>query len=679
MGWRPRLFKHGDARVGVAAYPAMVIREALREAMQPHSNIRHAETADPEARHPVVRRLDPVLIDRIAAGEVVERPAAAVKELVENAIDAGARAISVEITDGGRRLIRVTDDGCGMHAQDLALAVERHATSKLPGGDLSDIRTLGFRGEALPSIAAVSRLTITSRPPGAENGLSMRVDAGLRQPVMPAPAMTGTRIEVADLFMATPARLKFLKSDRAEAQAVAEVVRRLAVAHPQIRFSLTGEHLTDFSWPAEEPGQEGLARRLARVLGRDFPENAISIDAAREGFALRGAIGLPTFHRGTGAHVHFVVNGRPVRDKLLLSAVRGGYADVMASDRHPVLALFIDCDPAIVDVNVHPAKTEVRFREPGLIRSLVVSAIRDALARAGHRSATTGGAGMMAAMQAHSGAARHGWSSGKSHASRPASWPARWQAPLGHGHPPGEEAQEGTAPFGDGGTYHAGFGETAQTAFEAFPPSADARADDIPHDPERLDHPLGAARAQLHETYIVAQTREGIVIVDQHAAHERLVYERLKREREQAGIARQLLLIPEIVELDPLDAARVTEAAPDLESLGLGIEPFGPGAVAIREVPAALADGDMRALLRDVADALAETGEAAPLARRLDAVLSRISCHGSIRAGRRLRAAEMDALLREMEATPLSGQCNHGRPTYVSLDLADIEKLFGRR
>ena len=306
------MFKHGDARVGVAAYPAMVIREALREAMQPHSNIRHAETADPEARHPVVRRLDPVLIDRIAAGEVVERPAAAVKELVENAIDAGARAISVEITDGGRRLIRVTDDGCGMHAQDLALAVERHATSKLPGGDLSDIRTLGFRGEALPSIAAVSRLTITSRPPGAENGLSMRVDAGLRQPVMPAPAMTGTRIEVADLFMATPARLKFLKSDRAEAQAVAEVVRRLAVAHPQIRFSLTGEHLTDFSWPAEEPGQEGLARRLARVLGRDFPENAISIDAAREGFALRGAIGLPTFHRGTGAHVHFVVNGRPV-------------------------------------------------------------------------------------------------------------------------------------------------------------------------------------------------------------------------------------------------------------------------------------------------------------------------------------------------------------------------------
>lgn len=648
--------------------------------MQPQSYARPIDAPDAESAQPVVRRLDPVLIDRIAAGEVVERPAAAVKELVENAIDAGARTIAVEITDGGRRLIRVTDDGCGMHAQDLALAVERHATSKLPGGDLSDIRTLGFRGEALPSIAAVSRLTITSRPSGAETGLSLRVDAGIKQDIKPAAGATGTRIEVADLFMATPARLKFLKSDRAEAQAVAEVIRRLAVAHPHIRFSLSGEHLTDFSWPAEEPGDDGLMRRLARVLGRDFPENAVTIDAAREGFALRGAIGLPTFHRGTGAHVHFVVNGRPVRDKLLLSAVRGGYADVMASDRHPVLALFIDCDPAIVDVNVHPAKTEVRFREPGLIRSLVVSAIREALTRAGHRSATTGGAGMVAAMQAHSGATRHGWDARPfrpSTASSPTAWPRSWQAPLAR------VDTDGQAPYGADGTSgpHAapGFGESAQAAFEAFPPSADARADDIPLDPERLDHPLGAARAQLHKTYIVAQTRDGIVIVDQHAAHERLVYERLKREREQAGIARQMLLIPEIVELDPLDAARVTEAAADLESLGLGIEPFGPGAVAIREVPAALADGDMRALLRDVADALAETGEAAPLARRLDAVLSRISCHGSIRAGRRLRPAEMDALLREMEATPLSGQCNHGRPTYVSLGLADIEKLFGRR
>ncbi len=627
----------------------------------------------------VIRRLDPVLIDRIAAGEVVERPASAVKELVENAIDAGARSIAVEIGDGGRRLIRVTDDGRVMDEADLVLAVERHATSKLPEGNLSDIRTLGFRGEALPSIAAVSRLSIATRRADAPSGLMLQVDAGARGEPRPASAMPGTRIDVADLFMATPARLKFLKSDRAEAQAVAEVVRRLAVAHPQIRFSLTGEHLTDFTWPAEEGAPAGLTRRLGRVLGRDFPDNAIAVDAAREGFALSGMIGLPTYHRGNGAQIHFVVNGRPVRDKLLLSAVRGGYADVMASDRHPVLALFITCDPAIVDVNVHPAKTEVRFREPGLIRSLVVSAIRDALARAGHRAATTGGTEMLGAMRAHGGGYGGGYGAcGFTPPPRPhagayhggASLAQSWQAP-----------HEGVT----------GFAEAGQAAFEAFAPGADARQEavagaDIQTEegegedaPAREAYPLGAARAQLHETYIVAQTRDGIVIVDQHAAHERLVYERLKRERAQSGIARQILLIPEIVELDPLDVARLGDAGEALAELGLVLEPFGPDAVALREVPAALAEGDLAALVRDVADALAETGEAAPLTRRLDAVLSRISCHGSIRAGRRLRPQEMDALLREMEATPLSGQCNHGRPTYVALKRSDIERLFGRR
>ncbi|MCG6121988.1 MAG: DNA mismatch repair endonuclease MutL [Microvirga sp.] len=614
---------------------------------------------------PAIRRLDPILIDRIAAGEVVERPAAAVKELVENAIDAGAHAISVEIEGGGRRLIRVVDDGIGMGEDDLTLAVERHATSKLPDGDLTDIRTLGFRGEALPSIAAVSRLSIVTRTEGAETGLSLLVEAGLKRAIRPAPAAKGTRIEVTDLFAATPARLKFLKTDRAEAQAVAEIIRRLAVAHPQIRFSLSGEHVTDFSWPAEEPGEAGLARRLARALGADFAENAVAIDASREGFALSGLVGLPTYHRGVGAHIHFVVNGRPVRDKLLLSAVRGGYADVMASDRHPVLALFIACDPAIVDVNVHPAKTEVRFRESGLVRALVVSAIRDALARAGHRAATTGGDGVIAALRPNGGSYGQGY--GYRGGYRPAPAPAvpfsdSWQAP------------DGWAP-----TPATGFAETAQAAFSVVAPSADARGDASAPDPDRLDHPLGAARAQLHETYIVAQTRDGLVIVDQHAAHERLVYERLKRERAETGVARQMLLIPEIVELDTLDVARLVEAAPALEELGLAIEPFGPGAVAVREVPSALAGADMRALVRDVADALGETGEAAPLARRLDAALSRMSCHGSIRAGRRLRPQEMDALLREMEATPLSGQCNHGRPTYVELKLSDVEKLFGRR
>jgi len=628
-----------------------------------------------------IRRLDPVLIDRIAAGEVVERPASAVKELVENAIDAGARSISVEIGDGGRRLIRVTDDGRGMDAVDLVLAVERHATSKLPEGNLSDIRTLGFRGEALPSIAAVSRLSITTRRADAPSGLMLQVDAGTRGEPRPASAMPGTRIDVEDLFMATPARLKFLKSDRAEAQAVAEAVRRLAVAHPRIRFSLTGEHLTDFTWPAEEGDRDsngnGLTRRLGRVLGRDFPDNAISVDAAREGFALVGMIGLPTYHRGNGAQIHFVVNGRPVRDKLLLSAVRGGYADVMASDRHPVLALFIDCDPAIVDVNVHPAKTEVRFREPGLIRSLVVSAIRDALARAGHRAATTGGTEMLGAMRVHGG----GYSGG--YGARGFTPPPRPHAGAYHGG--ASLAQSWQAPH-EG---VAGFAEAGQAAFEAFAPGADARQEAIAgadlqteEDADALAreaYPLGAARAQLHETYIVAQTHDGIVIVDQHAAHERLVYERLKRERAESGIARQILLIPEIVELDPLDVARLGDAAEALAELGLVLEPFGPDAVALREVPAALAEGDLAALVRDVADALAETGEAAPLTRRLDAVLSRISCHGSIRAGRRLRPQEMDALLREMEATPLSGQCNHGRPTYVALKRSDIERLFGRR
>ncbi|MCC5979531.1 MAG: DNA mismatch repair endonuclease MutL [Salinarimonas sp.] len=628
-----------------------------------------------------IRRLDPVLIDRIAAGEVVERPASAVKELVENAIDAGARSISVEISDGGRRLIRVSDDGRGMDKADLVLAVERHATSKLPEGNLSDIRTLGFRGEALPSIAAVSRLTITTRRADAQSGLSLQVDAGARGEPRPASAMPGTRIEVADLFMATPARLKFLKTDRAEAQAVAEVVRRLAVAHPQIRFALSGEHLTDFTWPAEEGDRDGLTRRLGRVLGRDFPDNAVSVDAAREGFALAGMIGLPTYHRGNAAQIHFVVNGRPVRDRLLLSAVRGGYADVMASDRHPVLALFIDCDPAIVDVNVHPAKTEVRFREPGLIRSLVVSAIRDALARAGHRAATTGGTEMLGALRAHAGGYGGGYGArGFTPPPRPARDSAladSWQAP-----------HEGVQGYGA-----RGFAEAGQAAFEAFAPGADGRQVDVVGSnpeageragedadaPAREAYPLGAARAQLHETYIVAQTRDGIVIVDQHAAHERLVYERLKRERAESGIARQLLLIPEIVELDPLDVARLGDAAEALAELGLVLEPFGSDAVALREVPATLAEGNLAALVRDVADALAETGEAAPLTRRLDAVLSRISCHGSIRAGRRLRPQEMDALLREMEATPLSGQCNHGRPTYVALKRSDIERLFGRR
>ena len=662
--------------------------------------------SDSPLGRPQVRRLDPVLVDRIAAGEVVERPASAVKELVENAIDAGASSIAVTIAAGGRRLIRVVDDGGGMGPGDLALAVERHATSKLPDGDLDRIETLGFRGEALPSIGAVARLAITSRVPGAESGHSIVVDAGERGPVRPAAGQPGTRIEVTDLFAATPARLKFLKSDRAEATAVGEILRRLAVAHPQIRFSLSSEASTTAGLvlPAES-GPGSWLRRLVAVLGPEFGANSAPLSLEREAFALDGHVGLPTFHRAAATHVHFVVNGRPVRDRLLLSAVRGAYADVMASDRHPVLALALTCDPALVDVNVHPAKTEVRFRDPGLVRGLIVSAIHEALRREGGRSSGTVAARTLESLRPASAPMHAQAPAATSHppaslfarrdetaparpagsgriedfardfgpAPREASREAPWQA-LREAREPDQAAYEGPPEAG-------GYREAAQAQFsgDLAAPSADLRAPaGAPATAAETAHPLGAARAQLHETYIVAQTRDGIVIVDQHAAHERLVYERLKREREGGGIARQILLIPDVVELDPAEADRLADAAEALQDLGLVLEAFGHGAVLVREVPAALAGGSLRALLTDVVDALTEGG-ADPLARRLDAVLSRMSCHGSIRAGRRLRPEEMNALLREMEATPFSGQCNHGRPTYVELKLSDVERLFGRR
>ncbi len=600
-----------------------------------------------------VRRLDPILIDRIAAGEVVERPASALKELLENAIDARARTIEIAIEAGGRRLIRVIDDGDGMSPSDLDLAAERHATSKLPEGDLSCIRTLGFRGEALPSIGAVAHLTITSRRVADATGSAIIVEAGRKGPVRPAAAPCGTRVEVRDLFSATPARLKFLKSDRVEALASSDIVRRLALAHPGLRVTLSGDHLVTASYGPEGDTTDGFLRRAGRLFGPDFAPNSAPVAAEREHLRLAGHVGLPTFHRGASTHIHLIVNGRPVRDRLLLSAVRAAYADVMASGRHPVVALRLDCDPALVDVNVHPAKTEVRFRDPGLVRNLVLSAIRDALARAGFRSATTGGAAALGLM-------RGGGSGG---VARPAAFNAAdaadWQAPLG-ARPPG-------------------FCEADRPAFAALNAPSGEAAVPTP-DPTDEAAPLGAARAQLHTTYVVAQTQDGIVIVDQHAAHERLVYERLKRARSEAGIARQALLIPEVVDLDPEEAGRVLAEAEALAGLGLVVEPFGPGAVLLREVPAALAGADLPRLLRDVTDALSGDGiGTAPLERRLDAVLSRISCHGSVRAGRRLSVAEMNALLREMEATPLSGQCNHGRPTYVELKLADIDRLFGRR
>ena len=625
-----------------------------------------SDLVDPPVRASV-RLLDPILVDRIAAGEVVERPASVVKELVENAIDAGATSIEVTVEGGGKKLIRVVDDGHGMGPEDLALAVERHATSKLPHGDLGRIGSLGFRGEALPSIGAVARLSITTRT-GEGEGHRLIVEAGEKGPVRPAASPRGTRIEVAELFSATPARLKFLKSDRAENAAIAEILRRLAVAAPGIRLTLRGDTGAPTVFPAESaPDQAAFLRRLGAVLGPDFPPNAVPVEMSREGFAIAGHVGLPTFHRGAASHIHFTVNGRPVRDRLLLGAVRGAYADTMSGDRHPVLALALTCEPDRVDVNVHPAKTELRFRDPGLVRALVVSAIHEALRRVGARSATTNALRTLDALRP-GGAGRF---PGLPRSARAAFLPSV-AAPPGF-RPPERDAF--------------GLAEAPQALFseELAPPGADLRPE--PEDVSAETFPLGAARAQLHETYIVAQTEVGIVIVDQHAAHERLVYERLKRERASGGIAAQGLLVPDVVEMAPAEAERLLAAALDLEKLGLTLEAFGPGAVLVRTVPSALGKASIRALVRDVLDALDASGleeggpdgAGDPLGRRLDAVLSRMSCHGSIRAGRRLRPEEMNALLREMEATDNSGQCNHGRPTFVTLALSDIERLFGRR
>jgi DNA mismatch repair protein MutL len=599
-----------------------------------------------------IRRLDPVLIDQIAAGEVIERPAAAVKELVENALDAGATRIAVEIEGGGRGLIRITDDGAGMTAADLTLAVERHATSKLPTGDLMAIGTLGFRGEALPSIGAVSRLDIVTRAAGEPQGASIRVEGGLKGAVKPAAMAKGTRIEVRDLFFATPARLKFLKSDRAEGQAVAQAVKRLAMAHPAVRFSFSGDGAANFDYTAAGDTPDGRLLRLGQVLGADFRDNATPVDAVREGLAISGFAGLPTFHRATGAEQHLFVGGRPVRDKLLFGAVRAAYADFLPGDRHPVLAIFLSVDPAEVDVNVHPAKSEVRFRDPGLVRGVLVSALKSALLGAGHAASTTGGLRTLEAFQARQAL---------DHPPQRLSsldWRRGWAAP---------------APA-------LGFGEQPQAAFDAArAPMADPRAHLSDAAPELMAMPLGAARAQLHDSYILAQTSDGVVIVDQHAAHERLVYERLKTQRAQSAIPRQFLLIPEIVELEPAAAERLAEAAPQLETLGLSLEPFGPGAVAVREAPSAIAGGDIGGLVRDIAEHLEEWGGPLALERAADHVLATFACHHSVRAGRRMKPEEMNALLRDMEATPGSGQCNHGRPTYVELKLADIERLFGRR
>ena len=622
---------------------------------------------------PSLRLLPPNLVNQIAAGEVIERPAAVVKELTENALDAGAARIDVSIRDGGRSLVSVTDDGYGMAPGDLALAIQRHATSKLPGDDLTRIGTLGFRGEALPSIGAVSRLAITSRPESADSAWTIAIEGGLVTDPQPAAHPPGTRVEVRDLFYATPARLKFLKSERAEQGHIVDVLNRLAMAHPAVAFRLTGgekargkaRRLIDL--PAEtaaldgdgDAGGGGGALRLARlgrIMGKEFRENALGVDAAREDMRLTGHIGVPTLNRGNARHQYLFVNGRPVRDKLLFGAVRGAYQDFLARDRHPLVALFLELPPEQVDVNVHPAKTEVRFRDAGLVRGLIVGALKHALAEAGHRASTTVSQGALGAFRpgaqlgARAGVSGPGYRMPQSMPGHLAETAAAWQAPPAQ----------------------AAFAEAARPGAVAADQTQTAVAD-------HTDYPLGAARAQLHETYVIAQTEDGLVIVDQHAAHERLVYERMKAALSNGGVATQMLLLPEVVELDEPAAARLTARAGELAELGLVLEPFGAAAVIVRETPALLGETATQGLVQDLSDELAEMGEAFSLKEKLEEVCGTMACHGSIRAGRRLNLTEMDALLRQMEATPHSGQCNHGRPTYVELKLKDIERLFGRR
>lgn len=599
-----------------------------------------------------IRQLSPETINRIAAGEVIERPASVVKELVENAIDAGARDIEIVVTNGGLSLIRVTDDGHGMAPDDLALSVERHATSKLSEEDLFDIKSFGFRGEALPSIGSIARLEVRSKTRNAANGHGLVVERGAKGAVRPAALNDGTIVEVRDLFSATPARLKFMKSERAETMAVTEIVRRLAMAHPDIGFTIAADDRKAVHWPKSDATAAGLLERLGAIMGAEFMADALEIKGGGSGatglMRVTGFAGLPTLHRADASQQFLFVNGRPVKDKLLIGAVKAAYGDLIPRGRSPLLALFVDVAPADVDVNVHPTKAEVRFRDAGRVRGMLIGSLRQALEAAGHRASAQGGAMTLDTFSAN-------------------------VLPM--------QAAPVESPPDAHASYRAnGFSEELQASIDHLDaPSADTRASAIPVPDALLDRPLGAVRAQVHENYIVAQTRDGLVIVDQHAAHERLVYERMKRMLEAGSVASQGLLIPAIVSVDPDDADLLAERSDELAELGLVLEAFGQGAVAVREVPALLGDTDIDGLVKDIASELRDSGMTGALKDRLEAIASRMACHGSVRSGRRLTPDEMNALLRDMEATPYSGQCNHGRPTYVSLKLSDIERLFSRR
>ncbi|MEM7492634.1 MAG: DNA mismatch repair endonuclease MutL [Pseudomonadota bacterium] len=633
------------------------------------------DSAPPPLR-PMISQLPPDAVNRIAAGEVVERPAAAVKELVENALDAGARSISVSIDGGGLKRIIVEDDGCGMSGEDMQLALQRHATSKLQPGedgriDLLNIFTMGFRGEALPSIASVSRMTMASRIEGGEAS-ELYIEAGRVEGPKPAAftgsALSGTRIEVRDLFYATPARLKFMKTERAETMAVTDAVKRLAMARCDVGFSLESNGRSVFRYGAHPDTAQGHLERLGAIMGRSFRENALEIDAERDGVRLTGFAGLPTLNRGNAQQQYLFVNGRPVKDRMLNGVIRAAYQDFLARDRHPLAALFLDLDPEYVDVNVHPAKTEVRFRDPQNVRGLIIGSLRHTLAAAGHRASTS-------VADEALGMVRN--EPVQADVFRPSSL---WAEPRTSINPvpsqPGQEQYPSSSSLNtpQPGSVNEGY----DAHYASDPKGAPAARTEISED-SPTDFPLGAARAQLHENYIVAQTDDGIIIVDQHAAHERLVYEDMKRQMREGGIKRQALLIPDVVDLTEDEAARVLERADELADLGLEIEPFGAGAVCVRATPALFGEMDAVGLIRDLADDFAEYDAGLALKERFEDVMGNMACRGSVRAGRRLNGQEMNALLRQMEATPHSGQCNHGRPTYIELKLHDIEKLFGRR
>lgn len=610
-----------------------------------------------------IRLLSENTINQIAAGEVIERPASAVKELVENAIDAGAQNIRIVMVDGGKKFISVTDDGHGMTPDELSLAVERHATSKLQEDDLSNIVTMGFRGEALPSIASVSRFSFKSRADGSDQAWKITIEGGRKSPVEPTALDKGSHVEIRDLFYSTPARLKFLKTERTELGQANDVIKRLAMANPEVAFSLYDNERRVFQVSASQGDLlDSRLRRLGAILGSEFTENALPINAERENMTLRGFAGLPTYNRGNAQHQYLFVNGRPVKDKLLAGAVRGAYMDFLARNRHPVLALFLEVPTDMVDVNVHPAKAEVRFRESGVVRGLIVGALRHALAEAGHRASTSVSNAALGAFNAN--APTMPFHSGRQQSFQiPPSRPNAGLSETGYAYhaPLSEPGQSLTPPMGRNEILETGSSDQAKITENIS------------------EFPLGAARGQLHETYIVSQTENGIIIVDQHAAHERLVYERMKKHIDGGNVPRQVLLLPEVVELEQSAVDRLLTRQEELENLGLLFEPFGEDAIVVREFPALLGDTDIKGLIRDLADELAELNQALSLKEKLEEVCSTMACHGSVRAGRRMTTAEMNALLREMEATPHSGQCNHGRPTYVELKLADVEKLFGRR